>query len=244
LSLFVKLFAPVLVLAAVGVRRALPRVRDELAQCMVVWVVVGFAVYLLQLWWFYLLMVLVVPLGVLAAYGVDALWNHRRHVRPAVVIGVIVALGLASFFPAQRLARRGYHLADNGFALGAKSREQFRFAESRRYEMIANDSTYLRSKELDGQPVVVWGDPLYLYLSGREQATAMNGWAPEHLDQRLWRRAARELSAARPIVVFVDDASARLIRERGLGVGAVLRADYEPVLRSTEGTWLRRRDLP
>jgi hypothetical protein len=80
---------------------------------------------------------------------------------------------------------------------------------------------------------------LYLYLGEREQAIAMNGWAPEHLDHRLWRRAARELAVARPSVVFVERSSAHLIDSRGRGVAAVLAREYAIVRRNAEGTWYR-----
>jgi hypothetical protein len=237
LWMFTKLFAPLLLLAAVGSVRALRR-RDPVAQSMLAWLVVGFVLYALQLWWFYLLMLLVVPIGVLAAYGVDVLWSNGSRLPRRLLVVVAIAFVASCAFAGERTARRVVHLARHGFAVGGDNRRAFQFDESPRYEMIAREARVLRELP-EHDTVVVWGDPLYLYLGEREQAIAMNGWAPEHLDHRLWRRAARELAVARPSVVFVEKSSAHLIDSRGPGVAAVLARDYAIVRRDAEGTWYR-----
>jgi hypothetical protein len=239
-STFGKVYAPVLVLAAVGALRARPRGRDPLAQSMVAWVVAGAVAFVLQLWWYYLLVVLVVPLGVLAAYGADTLWCYRRRVPRVAFVVAAVLLVASGGYAGERFARRAKHLVESNFAIGAAHAREFRFAESPHYRDVHEHARILRALP-PGDEVVVWSDPLYLYLGERPNAIAVNGWAPEHLDQRLWNRAARELAAARPHLVFVDDFSARYIRSRGRGVAQVLARDFDRLRSTADGVWYRRR---
>jgi len=67
-----------------------------------------------------------------------------------------------------------------------------------------------------------------------------SGWAPEHLDETTWRRAAREFAAALPDVVFVDNVSAPYLRTRGHLFWDRLQRDYHPVRHLTEGTVYER----
>jgi hypothetical protein len=83
----------------------------------------------------------------------------------------------------------------------------------------------------------VWGDPLYLYVSGRTYAISVDGWDPEQIDQGLWARTARELAAARPEVVFVDTFSAPYIATRGKAVERWLQANYHVAATVPQGHW-------
>jgi hypothetical protein len=232
----VKLTAPLLVLAVVGLERARPKHRDLLAQSMVVWILVGTFTYLLQLWWFYQLMLFMVPLGVLATYGLDTLWSNRARVSTAAAVGVVVLLVLSSAFAAKHLGTRVKQLAQNGFAIGATNSAAFRVANNPPYGTVVDQARFLdRFPKRAG--VYVWGDPLYLYVSGRTYAISVDGWDPELIDQRLWARAARELAAARPEVVFVDTFSAPYIATRGKTLERWLQANYHVAATVPQGHW-------
>jgi hypothetical protein len=235
-ELFLKVFAPILVLAAIGVRRALPSRHDALAQSMVAWTVAGTAVFIVQMWWFYLLLVLVVPLGILAAYGIDTLWSARAHVGPAARTGVLVVLVASSSWMLHRYAQRMDKLATNGLAVGSHNLQNFRYAELPHYATIARSARYLDGVPKD-KAVFVWGDPLYLYLTGRQQPLAVNGWAGEALDRTMWARAGEELAAGKPAIVFLDRGSVPYIEKRGERVAEVLSDDYVAIAHSRDGTW-------
>jgi hypothetical protein len=237
---FGKLTAPVLVLAAFGVRRAWGLRRDALALAAVVWLAVGAVSFLVQLWWSYLLYVLVVPLGLLAVFGLDDVWTRRREWSRWAASGVAVAVLVLSGFVAVRVGRRVVHLADDGLALDSTDRLAFRVEEYPLYGRTRDDAARYLGGVGDEDDVVVLGNPLYLYLSGRAQAIGVNGWSLEHVDARLWRRTADELAAARPTVIFVDDFYEPFLAERGAAVVDVIERDYEAFAVTDDGTWYRR----
>jgi hypothetical protein len=235
----VKFTAPLLILSVVGIERARPRHRDLLAQSMVVWLITGVVTYLVQLWWFYQLMFFMVPLGVLAAYGLDTLWSNRHRASTAVKIGVAAVLVLSCAFAVKHLGTRSEQLARHGFAIGAKNSAAFRDANNPPYATIVQNARFL-----DQFPkragVYVWGDPLYLYVSGRQYALSVTGWAPEQIDAQLWTRAAQELTTRRPEVVFVDTFSAPYISTRGSAFATALRDNYHVATTTDQGKWYVR----
>jgi hypothetical protein len=241
LKQLVKLTAPLLVLAVVGIERARPKHRDLLAQSMVVWLGTGIVTFVVQLWWFYLLMFFMVPIGVLAAYGLDTLWVNRKRVSTAMAVGVVAVLVVMSVFAAKHLGTRVKQLAQHGFAIGATNSAAFRKANNPPYATIVHDAQYLNQFPPTAG-VDVWGDPLYLYVSDRSYAISVPGWAPEMIDGRLWKRAAQELAAARPKVVFVDTFSAPYIATRGQALERVLQTDYHVAETTSEGEWYTLND--
>jgi hypothetical protein len=236
LKQLVKLTAPLLVLAVIGIERARTRHRDLLAQSMVVWLATGLVLFLVQLWWFYLLMFFMVPIGVFAAYGLDTLWANRRRVSTATAVGVVILLVLSSAFAAKHLGTRVKQLAQHGFAIGAKNSAAFRAANNPAYARTVHDAQYLHQFPKTTS-VDVWGDPLYLYVSDRSYAISVPGWAPEMMDARLWNRAAQESAAVRPKVVFVDTFSAPYIETRGKALEHVLQTDYHLAATTDQGKW-------
>jgi hypothetical protein len=235
-ELFAKLFAPIIVLAAIGARRALARRNDTIAQSMLAWIAVGVPVFLVQMWWFYLLLLFIVPLGILAAFGIDTLWSSRARFGPVARSVAIVVLVASSAWMLHRYAQRMEKLASHRFAIGSSNTERFRFAESPHYAQISRLSRHLTTVPAD-DAVFVWGDPLYLYLRGRDQPVAVNGWAAEALDRHEWKRSAEELAATKPAVIFVDTGSAPYIEQRGHGVSKILSEEYAPAARSADGVW-------
>jgi hypothetical protein len=157
-------------------------------------------------------------------------------VSTAAAIGVVVLLVLSSAFAAKHLGTRVRQLAQNGFAIGAANSAAFRDANNPPYRTIVDQARFL-----DQFPkragVDIWGDPLYLYVSGRTYAISVNGWGPEQIDQQLWTRAARELGNARPEVVFIDTFSAPYIETRGKALDRVVQANYHLAATTPLGQW-------
>jgi hypothetical protein len=240
LTTFGALFAPVIVLAAAGAIRARPRGGDPLAQVAAIWLLGGVVAFFLQLWWLYLLFVLAVPLGILATFGIDVLVGAWSSTRRRLAVAALVACALLSGFAIARFGRRVERLRANWFAIGAEHAEDFRVTEWSDRRAARSAATFIGRAANPDDAVAVFGDPTILYLSGRQNALAINGWAPEHFDAEVWARAADELDAAGPAWVFVDDFSARLIEARARRVHRILTSQYERARRSSGGTWYVR----
>jgi hypothetical protein len=89
--------------------------------------------------------------------------------------------------------------------------------------------------------IAVLGDPLVLRLAHRAHALSVTGWSTEQWDDELWRRAADELGAAAPPLVFVDDEAMALVEERGELLERILEESYEVASRTADGTWFEAR---
>ena len=78
LQWFLGNFAPLLALGFIGAWLSLVRCRDVMSVNLVLWVVVGVFVILLQRysWWDYHYLLVLVPLGILSAKGVEGAWER------------------------------------------------------------------------------------------------------------------------------------------------------------------------
>lgn len=227
------------VLAAIGVVRA-RRARDPLRDALATWVVVGGVLILAQHWWDYLPIVLVVPVGILAADALDDLastgWPARRRWGAAAL-----ALGLA--LPAAvRVGERTLDLAHHGFALSTADRVVYR-AELE--PVVLEARAFRAALEASGagaaDGVYVLGDPQYQYEAGVPYAAAINGWSPEFLTEELWDRLTAELRSSEPGHILVDDFSRAEAEERGGAFLAWLDDRYCLVRRLGDADWYAQR---
>lgn len=105
---FVERFAPLLVLGALGLVRLARRGLDRWTATVLAWCAFAAGLVLVQLWWQYLFLLLVVPLGLLAAQGVDELATRVRapgsHGAGGVA-AVVVACAVLTVFLAVDLGR-------------------------------------------------------------------------------------------------------------------------------------------
>ncbi len=182
---FVKRFASVEVLAAVGVVVALRRGTTALERALLGWLVAAPVVILAQRtsWWDYQWLLLVVPLGVFAAIGGDALVAFARaplasrRLRVALAIGATCALLV---LPLRAFLASSATLAAHHFALTPTSREAYRRDTSTAYRDATSDAHLVPV----GGTFYAFGDPLIYLTTGRRQALALNGWSPELLIAR------------------------------------------------------------
>jgi hypothetical protein len=172
----------------------------------------------------------------LALVGIDTLveWmgTGERGLKLCVVVAALLVL---SYPTADRFGQRLGHLADNRFAVTATDREWFQIAEWRPLEAHMTTAARLDSASARGDVVVVWDDPLILLLAERRNGIAINGWSPEHLDQRLWRRAEDEMRSVRPDLVLVGVLAGEKFDERAPSIMQFLDEEYEAVAGVVEG---------
>jgi hypothetical protein len=227
---FVLRFAPLLVLAAVRVRRLFRGERDRFSVAMLVWLAAGAVTVLLQLWWSYLFLVLVPPLAILAAEGLDdLLTSHSLSRRSAVALAVLSLPALAVF------AVKVPPLVSNGFAIGAANAEQYRAAVSEPYA-AALEETASVSVTSD---IYVLGDPLILYVSGADQAVPPQAWSIEAWDDQTRSWVADSLTTNPPEQIFVSTEASSQIE--GTAVAGAIQLGYRQIRSSDNGSWYERR---
>ena len=100
---------------------------------LVIWFVVGWATVLIQNRWGYQFMLPLVPLGLLACYGIDRLHagarrdrDKQRHQRlPAFTVVLVVVASAFALYPIKQVAHKVKVLASDDFALSSGGRQKF-----------------------------------------------------------------------------------------------------------------------
>jgi hypothetical protein len=233
-----------LALAVVAVLAAWRRGWDRLQVGLVAWIVLGVPVFLVQHWWIYTYAMFLVPVGILAGYGLDEVvdrWSGaRRPLRLAVLATAIVLLVPAGV----RFAGNGRDVARHDFALTTEARAKLRFDLEPDYWAAAAWASWLRQPTTPAGGVYVMGNPLDLYLSNREQTVAVNGWSPEQYPDSVWARLRQELKDARPVQVVVDRFSDSIMRQRSPETRQLIAARYKRVGHAGPDSWYQLRTLP
>ncbi|HVU74100.1 MAG TPA: hypothetical protein VHE83_14140 [Mycobacteriales bacterium] len=260
----VRLYSLTLTLGLVGLagqwhdrRRGAGR-RPEGTPVLTAAVLVVAAVLLIsvQRWSDYQPYLLIGPVGILSAEGIDRLalrareLTHergeagqpgarrsvgQRRARIAVVVAAAVALGAPAAAQAVLLVKA---TLGHGAGITASGRLGWREEVSPEYADVHSEASAVRTVVPGGSTYIV-GNPLYYTELGREQALEINGFIPGQLVGRQWQELTRELLRTRPEVVFVDKVSLPLIREAAPAFVAELVSDYT-VVRDSSGISPRR----
>lgn len=238
---------PLLALAVVGI--ACGRVlREPMARGALAWIVAGAGVIALQRGWAYHFVLLLWPLGLVAATGVDVLLTHLKPVwigksalwRFAAAASVMTVL----FAPAAvNLANKVRHAMPLIRSLDERGLYEYQSGMSPWYGAVRAEVKMLPQAAQSATDLYVFGDPLYIYLSHRVQPVAINGWSPEFLLPEQWSELHRSLVEAEPEYVFVQDYNEGLIRDRYPDVLAWLERRYQVIKRGEHGVWYQRRIL-
>ena len=208
------------------------------------WLVLGIPVFLVQHWWIYTYAMFLVPVGVLAGYGLD------------IVAGAWPRLARAGTRRRRRgrgppaRARGGPALAHRSGRRVARVRahdpRSGRAARRPRAELRAGAEVGRRAPptpHAEGA-VYVLGNPLYLYLADRTQAVSINGWSPEQYPQDVWQRLRTELAARRPVLLVVDEFSRSIMDDRSRETKRLINRLYEPYAGVGTDVWYRLRQDP
>jgi hypothetical protein len=255
---FVLSFAPALALAGLGAGDAvLFRRLDLMAAGLCAWVLIGLLLIAMQVisWWDYHFLLLLVPIGMLAARGVETLnrvltaWLEPARLR----LGrIVLALGLVVLFvPQLRSATRvtsdvlrGRPLPFSETGVAAYHAEHYPG-----YASIATRTAFLRDPRSHPGPIYVIDTPTYYVHARRPPAVPLLApWF--HPTDRLWKRLVEELVEASPPYVRVSDWALEAIvdvrpslRDDVAGLVALIKTRYDILSRDEAGTWYIRRDL-
>jgi hypothetical protein len=254
---FLRTFGVLLALAIVGGWDRLRRGWDMVTASLVAWVAAGSLLVWAQTisWWEYHYLLLIVPLGLLAAQGLEALWDGlaggipSRHHRARIAMGITVLLVL--------WAPQG---AEAGRAIASMLRSPPPFRDDASLHIYQADrdqayadglaaTSFLREPGSHGGPIYVFADPILYHLAGRDPAISLLApWF--HPTSDLWRRLRTELEAAPPPYVFVDEGALEAIigynptmADRIDSLRSWIGSRYIELRSNVGGTWYLRLDL-
>jgi hypothetical protein len=188
----------------------------------------------------YHFLLLVPPLGILAARGGDGVVGRVSwlRARPQVAVVVLMAIALVPGFrpTLNRVASARHALAEPRWLMAYQDRR------SPAYRRWHSELAFLNEPSALAGPIYVFGDPLVLWLGHREQAGAINGWSWGKFVQPLWDRLPRQLATSRPAYVLVQSQDSGLLRGRSPATMALLRDRYQVRDSTSSGTWYQRVD--
>jgi hypothetical protein len=227
-------------------RRHPPRL-DRVALALTVWLVVGTGLLLGQTWGPYQFQLLVVPLGVLAAFGVDRLLLLHRDTRsPASTTArrvawwtAALAIAVLALVPLRPLVAKTLSFVRDDATLTASGRRAFEEKYAPYYPVARRSVAFLRAPGAVAGPIHVMGQAELQYFSGRAMAGPVSGQTVEQLDGKLWRTTRDELHVAR--YLFLSDFYRDLTRQRSPVTARQIERDFCRLDRAADGWWYANR---
>ncbi len=203
------------------------------------WIVLGIPVFLIQHWWIYHYAMFLVPVGILAGFGIDAFADAWPPRTTLVRLGVVAAGVLLLLPAAARLGGNTRALVRHDFALKAEDRAALRYELESNYGPAEAWAAYLARPANRSGGAYVLGNPLDLYEADRTQAVAVQGWSPEQYPGDVWDRLRGEIEDAKPKHLVVDRYSDGIMRKNSPETRALIAAWYTPVGRAGPDRWYR-----
>jgi hypothetical protein len=232
--------SPLAVLSIIGAPRWMKSTHNTLPIGLVAWIVVGLLVAFSQTrsWGQYHFVVIIMPLGILSAYGLEALVeglrNQRISPRLAPVV-VVVLLGVLFCMPLRQLATKIHLLQKDGFAQSSDTQRAFFEAERPEYRQIRESSAFLNDPSSRPGPVFLIGGSLRYYLTGRQPATPIFG-LPSFLIDR-WADEVVGLERVRPPYAYIANGYINDIQTRAPKILQFIHRNYRVVNSDNVGTW-------
>lgn len=225
--------------------------RGRLMPYLLAWCVLGAGVILVQQlsWWQYHYLLLMVPIGVLAAIGLDALVDalRGRELGRRGLLAVTAALLLLLLPAMGALGLKAMFVAQDGFGLtpASRLRHEVRMSRGGAYGRILADVAPLAAPGSRPGPIYVAGNPLYHWLSHRDSSLPrFGGILATYASAEEWAEVANGLRKDPPPYIFVqnsviEDLGRSPMRSRPFF--DLLSSDYVEIRRSPMGVWWERR---
>jgi hypothetical protein len=254
---FARTFSLPMALAIMGGWDRLRRGWDLLTAGLVAWMAAGVLLIWMQVisWWSYHYLLLFVPMGLLAAQGVETLWNavaatvtprQRRAAAAAALLGLSV-LSVAHVEPAARSVAGVFRA--RSLPADTASLRVYQAERNRDYADALATTSFLRDPGSHPGPIYVFASPILYPLAGRPPATPLLApWF--HPTSERWHRLMAELWDASPPYVLVSDWALEAItgynpaleREVDL-LRSRLAQRYLELRTDVGGTWYVRAEL-
>jgi hypothetical protein len=181
-------------------------------------------------------LLLSVLIGAGAAIAVELLTARPPACRRALHVclaTLAVSLGLAAIEAVNKVRM----LSDHDFALTADARTRLLWAVNPAYMSADRDLAMLARGAVLPGPFYVFGDPILLLRSSRQQAVPILGWGPEFLDNKAWQQLDSDLRAALPPYIIVDGYIESFVRNRCPAIMEFIASRYEIAFVGASGTW-------
>lgn len=214
------------------------RVRDpRLARLLTVWFVAGLGLIILQRhsWWTYHFHLIAPAAGLLGLMGIDELVSRRWSGglgAAAAALAAVVCLA-----PSLVLWSTKAHSFAVAQAAGANWRRVYQQRENPDYPHILEEVKMLTSAHARPGPIYVAGNPLYLFLSRREQAAPLNGWSLELVTPRQWSELEHDLVRSRPPYIYVDRFYVPMIPRKAPSLRRWIESNYRATRVDVYGEW-------
>jgi hypothetical protein len=254
---FARTFSVPLALAAVGAADRLRRGWDFLTLALVAWIVIGALLIWAQVigWWSYHYLLLLVPIGLLAASGAETLLAAARArglvYRRAAASAVLLVLTLFLVSPLLLAARSVTEFVRaRPLPLTPDSARGYQLEHDRAYAYAFRTTSFLRASASHPGPIYVFASPILYVLSDRPPAISLLAtWFDP--TSEAWDRMAVELTAASPPYVYMASGAIESLTAENPAIADDARAlrswleqRYRELRTDVGGTWYVRRDLP
>ncbi len=223
---------PMLVLGWRATRRArapwpqphAPGLRPVVALALA-WLGTGAAVIVMQKWswWGYHFMLLVVPMGVLMACAMNALWATGAHAARLWGWACLLAVAVTGSPGMLRTVRA------TTAALAAPTGEgaaAYRAAVDPVSAVRWQQAAFLRQAPWRGGQAYVFGHPQWLLDGDQRQALPVHGWSWEVMLASQWAALPGELERRKPTHLYVDEAYAELMAQRSPALTDTIKRLY------------------
>ena len=241
---FIGWAAPLMALGFIGAFASLRSRRELVTVNLALWFVLGLGVIVVQRlsWWEYHYMLLFVPLGILAAKGLDVLWGRikeSRTVPSSWKMRLAGGLSLALLFSPVlvSLGLKGLFLARQRFTFDKERRLNYQSQISTPYQKGLQEVAFLSEPGSLPGNIFICGNPVLYILSGRSQAIASNGWMLELFLPEQWTRMTEELRVTKPPYLFISAEYPEIIESRSPHTTRFIQENYQLLRKSDAGTW-------
>jgi hypothetical protein len=216
---------------------------------LTIWAFSGLAVILIQRfsWWEYHYSLLMLPLGILAAKGLENLFKeikpNARFLRKTSIQTSLVVIILLLFIPtARRLTNKIIQYTQMQTVQIAQKELQITGSNIENYNLITAETRFLVAKEQKSR-IFVMGNPLYYYLSNSPPAISSNGWMPNLFTDVEWRKLNDEMQEQKPKYVFLEKKLIKLILEKNPEFIIMLYNNYSIYSSSNQGLFFKLNEL-
>jgi hypothetical protein len=232
---------PVSILAGVAIFHLIRSKRfDFLMTQMIVWVGLGVLTISVQTqsWWRYHFFLVLIPVAILAAKGIDLALRPESRFRiwqQRLVAGCLlgmVGLNLWAF------GAIGSAMARSGLPVTAETQLAYQKLRSINYTQASEDSQFLNEPGRKPGPIFVIGDPTVYILANRTQAIPLLGTIAEILLPQQWTLMAEQLEKARPNYIYIEEDNLRFIPPTFL---TYLNREYQKAGTTAIGAWYERK---
>jgi len=185
-----------------------------------------------QSWWRYHFFLLLVPIAVLAAKGIDlALQSQARRWNRGLVAACL--LGLVGF-NVLAVGNTSMAMARSGLPLTSETQLAYQTQLAPNYALAEEAVKFVNEPGRKPGPMYVIGDPTFYVLANRTQAIPLLGTISAILLPNQWTLMQAQLKAARPPYLYIVNNDVQYIPVEFF---EFLKQMYSPAQKTIGGTW-------